>query len=270
MKKNNATVSVETISPTDAEKLLATQHEQQRVIRETWVNQLAQEIIMGNWKLSSDCLCIADGYLANGQHRLSAVIKANRACDFIVMRTDDKSIFGVIDCGIKRTTGDVLKEHGMSNTSDLSTISKIILDYKMKVMTRLGSNQSNRATRAQIVDFARNNSDKIMDVHGFVSPLYREARILTRTAAAAFLFLAEEKPENKAVARLFVKSLYNGDSSISAASMLHKRLLNAKLGTSLHGSYVFALLIKAYTSALNGTIPGVLRVADGEAFPQMP
>src|ERR1017187_1807933 len=103
----NAKLTIEKVTPKRATELLSNLFEGQRNQRDGYIDSLALEMKEGRWRLSCDAILLVKGRLANGQHRLCAVIKSNVSCPFIVMETNDDELYKVIDAGQKRTIGDV-------------------------------------------------------------------------------------------------------------------------------------------------------------------
>lgn len=66
-----------TITPEIAKEMLAN-NRVNRSIRKSSVNRFANDMRKGRWQLNGECISFyEDGSIANGQHRLSAIVKAN-------------------------------------------------------------------------------------------------------------------------------------------------------------------------------------------------
>jgi hypothetical protein len=67
------------------------------------------------------------------------------------------------------------------------------------------------------------------------------------------------------------KSKFNATVAVDAAYDLRERLVrNANTKAKLPRIHLFALIVKAYGSFVNGTRTGVLRLNEDSAFPKMP
>jgi len=99
---------VEIITPADAWDML--QHNRAgRSIRQSHVEYLANEMKSGNWQLTHQGIAIDEkGNIIDGQHRLSAIIMADRSVALFVARNVPARRYQFIDCGIKRSIGDTL------------------------------------------------------------------------------------------------------------------------------------------------------------------
>ena len=85
-----------------------------RKINPRKVSEYTHEIESGNWKLNGETIQFyEDGTLANGQHRIEGVIKANRAIDVVVVEGIKRDV-SVFDSGLTRTTAQIAKSMGLS------------------------------------------------------------------------------------------------------------------------------------------------------------
>jgi hypothetical protein len=80
-----------------------------RAVRQGWVNELAGFIESNQWKTSHQGIAFdKGGRLLDGQHRLMAVLKANRPVKMNVTFEADAESFSVMDQGQRRTAADIL------------------------------------------------------------------------------------------------------------------------------------------------------------------
>lgn len=108
-------IHIEKISPAKAREYLS-QNKNNRNIRQQHVKNLARDIVSGNWHQNGDSIRFnCDGELLDGQHRLSAIVMADRAVDCIVVRGLDKESRRTMDAGAKRTAGDQFGMAGIGN-----------------------------------------------------------------------------------------------------------------------------------------------------------
>lgn len=106
-------VRIQTITPAQAEKILADQNVRNRDLRETRVTQLAGIIDRGEWRLTGDAICFdLDGVLLNGQHRLAGCVAADKPIEVVVLRNLPRANQDVMDNTLTRRLGDALKLRG--------------------------------------------------------------------------------------------------------------------------------------------------------------
>lgn len=96
------------MTPEHAEKLLAGNYNN-RSLRPNWANEIAKMIENGEWNLTHQAIAVSTtGQLIDGQHRLTAIVKAKKAVPIILAEQCDPASFLSIDKGIKRSTADSL------------------------------------------------------------------------------------------------------------------------------------------------------------------
>ena len=101
--------TIRTVTPEDAQKILRG-NTINRTIRASWVSTLARAIKAGDWNTTHQGIAIAtDGTLLDGQHRLMAIIEANKAVKMMVTTGMDRDVFRHIDGGKSRATKDRIK-----------------------------------------------------------------------------------------------------------------------------------------------------------------
>ena len=99
------------MTPEHAEMILAKNYGN-RLFRSNWANELAKMIENGEWNLTHQAIAIAaNGRLLDGQHRLTAIVKAQQPVPVLLAENCDPASFISIDKGIKRSTADSLGIH---------------------------------------------------------------------------------------------------------------------------------------------------------------
>jgi hypothetical protein len=98
-----------TVTAKDAVLWLDTKNAHNRPISESTVERYTQEIRAGRWKFNGQAIIFGkSGNLLNGQHRLKAIIAANKSIETLVVWGVDDDAFDTIDDGNKRSLADVL------------------------------------------------------------------------------------------------------------------------------------------------------------------
>jgi len=97
-----------TITPKEAVLWLDTKNAHNRPISQSTVERYTQEIKAGRWKSNGQSIVFSkSGQLLNGQHRLKAVVAANKPIDCLIVWGVEDDTFDTIDDGNKRSLGDV-------------------------------------------------------------------------------------------------------------------------------------------------------------------
>lgn len=135
---------VVTITPNQAQQIIETANIDNRRIRENNVKWLSEQMIKNEWMLTHQGIAFSEnGKLLDGQHRLLAVIKANKPVSFMVTSGLPEDSFKVIDCGERRSLADLTH-----------------IDKKTVEVLRLAASavrspdfNNNKATAAQLLSF---------------------------------------------------------------------------------------------------------------------
>ena len=107
---------IETITPEIAADYLS-RNNRNRKIRQGVVKRYAADIKNGNWQLSPQGISFYEsGNLADGQHRLMAIIEAGIPVDMYVTY-DVPEVCTIQDRGAARSTADVLKIDGLASSA---------------------------------------------------------------------------------------------------------------------------------------------------------
>lgn len=97
-----------------------------RRLRPAFVKYLAEQIRRGEWHRTTDAIGIrVDGRIANGQHRLAAIVEAGIPAEAWVIEGVTDAEFMVLDNGIKRGAADALQISGHL-AADAALISHIL------------------------------------------------------------------------------------------------------------------------------------------------
>lgn len=103
-----------------------------RLLRQKTIKTYADAMVKGHWKedTGETVKFDPDHNLIDGQHRLSAVVKADIPVSLWVAYDVKPESFSVIDSGMKRSHGDVFTIGGIQHGQLLPTIIRYYLRYK--------------------------------------------------------------------------------------------------------------------------------------------
>ena len=120
-----------TVSPRMAKQWLDDHNTQNRKISRRVVKTYADDILAGNWRLNGQTIIIDEhGDLLDGQHRLAAIVEANKEIQTFVVAGASRSIIGTIDAGKPRAYSDLLTFNGYTNTNELAAFVRAWAAYK--------------------------------------------------------------------------------------------------------------------------------------------
>lgn len=251
------------ITPEIASEWLQDKWGDQRSVRNGHVERLISDMIAGRFHLSPDAILRVKGKLANGQHRLAAVVACGKAQWFLVMHSDDEELYKVVDAGIKRTDADGLI--GVEHAKLLPPIARWVMLYDSGITNQ--TCRSLNATRSEIIDYCNSNRTGLQKAAAYVGPLYTETQLLPASIGGAIYFLGERIGKCKD-GEEFLTGLYK--TGTGAAGDLRNRLIANKGSRSrLSPLYIFGITIKAFNSHLKGTRLGVIKWLEGEKLPEL-
>lgn len=147
----NRKVKIMEVTPEVATRWLE-KNTHNREVREAKVKEFSDAINRGQWKLTTDAIAFCHPYvdsenvrhdetLINGQHRLWAVVMANKPAMFTVWWGCEPEEFGVIDQGVPRTQGDILGvtrpdlNHPTALVSAITPVMRVLFSKKQKLVT---------------------------------------------------------------------------------------------------------------------------------------
>lgn len=113
-----------TITPGRAAELLANNNHN-RSVNSRSVDRLTATITAGEWKFNAQPIQIAkDGTLLDGQHRLLACVKANRAIQSLIIWNAQMDSQETMDMGKSRNVADILRLRGYKNQTAVAALGR--------------------------------------------------------------------------------------------------------------------------------------------------
>lgn len=240
---------IETITPEIAQAYLR-RNTLNRTVRWNVVKGYARDMKNSKWQLSPEGISFyEDGTLANGQHRLNAVILANVPVDFFVIY-DVPNDSKVIDVGIKRRASDILKFSGVDATNYVVATARFLFRLATKA----------EPTIQIIHDFVSEHYENLNAAEYCASHGASKQYLLTRKASViSAAFCALECGVSVETADAFFTSVNSGIYSIengeSASNFLRNHIARNYTGkTSGNHNDMFrqtCFALKDYTNHIN-------------------
>lgn len=257
-------------TPAMATEWLASKWGEQRPVRAGHVNKLAADMAEDRFRISPDAILRVKGKLANGQHRLEAVVQSNTKQTFLVMESNDEELYKIVDAGLKRTVSDSLLT--MPYNKNIPSMAKWAIAYENGTVFRSQTSPSKggRAVKAMtqsaMIDYCIENQDLLIQAAQFVCPLYMETRLLSFSIGGAIYCIAATRHKLEK-AKQFLTAVYR-DGGNDAAGDFRNRLIQIRgQRVKEHQGYIFGIAIKAFKSYCNGTRPVSLKWAKDEGLP---
>lgn len=149
-------INIETITPAEAGRLLASQVNNRRLNRTT-VNAYVEAMKAGQWLVNGEAIKLdPSGGLIDGQHRLTACVIADRPFKSVVVRGLNGQSFATFDQGKPRSVADVLQLAGYPYCNVLGTV--VRLGYGLR--TNGGRYQSKKINAAVLLAFIRGSTER--------------------------------------------------------------------------------------------------------------
>lgn len=246
----------EVITPELANDLLSTNLNSQRPMKKTVVNRYAAAIMNDEWVNNGESIKIdCNNSLIDGQHRLRAIIKANKPVRMTVARNIDPRSFSSIDTGVSRTSSDNLKIMGFKNTNVLAASALDLLIIERGQRDFLDNKCRALYQNSDVADWVVNHSE----IHEIVSrgskwrgKSFIGPRIVN-TIIGALSFFGDPSLLDYCVE--FFQAIESGKESDSPAFVLRERLIQSKMlsSKSLTIRQKYALTITAWNQWATGT-----------------
>lgn len=219
---------LETISPDKARKYLDGNYGN-RVIRQSWVENLAGQMVRGGWTTTHQGIALAaDGRLLDGQHRLLAIIRAGKPIEMLVTRNVSPESFRNIDGGRTRSNADRVKlvQDEKENTLAVAIVRAYLVAGVVK---------SNSAITIDLID---NAFLSMADAFAAVAAEFRTPvrSVTTSSVGAACAVYVDKHPTQ---GRRFLDGLVSGKDLAARSPILTLResLIAGRVGVSTHEQY---------------------------------
>lgn len=259
-----------TITPELAHELLESAAVN-RSMSENAARRFASAMARGQWTLGQPLLFDKAGRLVDGQHRLRAVIYADMAVAFHVLRGIEAAEH--IDIGRRRTASDVLGMSGAKNANALASATKAILVSEARTASWPGAAAGNNVTLDDIVARARSDEGIPPAVTRAVGSCRRLAMMMKGSGGTAWFIytLQQYVDDQEAVDEFFSRvcghSPPHGDND--PTRVLYSRLAGHPLqARRILPEERLALLCKAWNAFAEGREVSMLRYSKfTEGFP---
>lgn len=217
------TTMTERIGPDVARAYLALNLPNNRTYRSNYATELALEMKQGRWRESGDPIRFdTNGHLIDGQHRLNAVILANVALPFVVMRGIAADAVHVIDTGKSRRPADALKVAGFLSTALLASTARILLRVKEGPITIRHYRQP---SHAELIDVVRRHPALYES-----TLVIRPVRGIRPSLTVAMHYIGKQLLELPSAAEAFVKVVNSGIPNYAGdpVHMLREKMLHER------------------------------------------
>lgn len=267
--------TTETITPKKAEAYLATS-EGNRPQSKITVQSYARAMANGGWQVNGQCIIFdEDGHLLDGHHRLNAVIRADKAVVFGVLRGVDKRAFTTIDCGLKRTAGQILAMSGVKNANNIAAVvtQTAVLCKTGRLGECSGTYSLGAFSNSEKFKMYQLDAEGFTEAERFSTEAWRKGKIIKPSwVGAIYYYLVNFGHYDRAYVEKFFRTACSLDSSdVAVASLLRKNILKLTLsGKRPTAELLWAWIAKAWNYYVDGKSPKKLCYKPGsETLPKL-
>ena len=259
------------ITPDEAKRLLEN-NTLNRNISEKAVSAIARDMKNGDWVFNGESIKISDtGHLLDGQHRLSACVRAGVPFETLVITGLPDSAMDTVDAGRKRTVGDVLKMHGHINNNNLAAAARAIMDYKQHGI-RLTRGRAAAYSNSEILAFIDANPDVVKCTQKAVHFHSVSNGLMPQSTASLIYYIFMQVDE--AAAERFFDSLQTGADLDELNPILKLRnyligLRASKTELRVASYRTIVLAMKCWNKWRTGQPVANLRFSENEQIPEL-
>ena len=246
---HNLSSKIEVITPERAKKDLEKAHGSNFIkLNIDHVNKYAREMRGGRWHPNGEAIKYnQQGILIDGQHRLSAAVKANQPFETVVVYGVESDIN--LDSGKKRTIADYLRHRGEKNAPTLAAALRLQYRYDQGTLESFRNAGKEAVTPQEINETLRRHPEIRKAVQW--ATRYK----LVSTSSLVFVLYQAMRRDLK-LASEFIEDLCRqinlGEND--AARVLHERLLRIRLDKQkrVDNRLILAILIKGWNAYYEG------------------
>lgn len=264
-------IQIEHVTPEKAAAWLGTMRGN-RPLRNRAVQRYAREMLTGRWLVNGEAIKFdREGRLADGQHRLNAVILAKKTVPMLIVRGIDEGAMITLDTGVGRTFFDATTIAGKDYPRNAAAIARLWYLYESK-----------NAVARRIIP-SHQDIQNMIDLHPSIIESGRwithlrtvSSRCLPSVQGFVHAYVSEKVDRD--MANSFMEQLNEGSQLADTDPIFHlrKRLIDENMsGKRMEQDYVLAITIKAWNAWIEGgkfSSTRTLRWRSGigaEAFPQ--
>jgi hypothetical protein len=240
-----------------AKKLLGQNAENNRNIRPGKVEQYVRDMLAGHWPITGETIKVdTNGVLIDGQHRLSAVIAADRVrpgieVPMLVAYNVDPAVMPVLDTGIPRGLHDLVGMAYQAKQSHLvAAVVRRILQWEQGNYLGASGRVGGVPTHTECMIRLEK------DVEGFMAAAARgrdvqQARLAPGAPSGTAFYVFRQIDAEKAHA--FFDHLISGENLSGSILTLRNRLIGAK---RLKAHEYMALYIRTWNAWREGRVLG--------------
>ena len=236
-ESHNIEVSMQTFTPSYANRVLSKINVGNRKISKQRVAEYKKDMLSGNWRFNGDSIRVNDaGILIDGQHRLTAVVESGVSCEFLVIKGIATSAKHTIDTGKGRTGGDALAIQAGVPFKESHTINgALCLFEKYKLSGFTGAGGGTKLSTSESLRSYNERKTLIDSSFELMKDCLPMRGLLLQKSEVLFLFMVFCEIDSTD-AKIYMSKILTGVEVSLDSVELHIRniMLDVKMGSSKH------------------------------------
>ena len=254
--KMTLTAEVEKITWQEAEKALG-KNPMNRGLQHHLVRLYSKQMRDDLWELIPAPICFSkEGFLLQGQHRLSAQVDSQTDQEYLVCRGVDKSLFPLFDTGMSRNGEDMLIIKGGFNHPAL--YNSLILQF-LKYQNGSFWGHGNRAIRpmpVEILNYALEHKEELALTVNWVKRIEKRSKYFSeRMFCTAYHIIRSETKAEEAGVQHWFRTLITAEAAACDAAQIWLRdefITNQQSSRKLKYQNQYAAIFYAWNGSLSG------------------
>jgi hypothetical protein len=234
-----------------------------RNITKQRVDLYADQIRSGSWVINGESIKVdKNGRLIDGQHRLLAIIKANKPITTYYVDDIEPEAFPTIDSGRSRSNGDNFQFAGIKNANQVSSLINICLCYKKMIESGSQAYPNDKIPVSELLKFYDQKWDLVERANQYSRDIWMRLRISRSKIGAMYILLSEYGDVTE-----FFKLVLEPEnlSKNHPCYLLREKLI--VLQQEKHNYYkYYYLVISAWNHYLNGNRTSFLKHVRSNSF----
>lgn len=249
------TAEVETITPAQAAKYLAN-NPMNRILEHHLVRLYARMMREKKWKLIPAPIVFSkEGYLLQGQHRLSGQCDSKTSQQYLVCRGVDKDVFALLDAGQSRNGSDSLFIEGFNYPQLYSSLVQQYLKYENGSFWGKG-NKAIKPTAIEILDYAKENKAELAKTINFVKGVAKRTTYFSeRKFAVSYHIIRNHTNEETEKVMEFFKTMIGNEDEECSDSQIWLRdemIADQQSNRKLQYQNLYSSIFYAWNGYVNG------------------
>jgi hypothetical protein len=255
---------VQLITPEKAKQLLGI-NSANRHLTLSNVKFFADQLIRGEWKLTHQGIAVTkSGYLADGQHRLAAIVETGISTHMLVTTDLEDDAFAVLDTGRVRRASDVLSIQGGKHANVAASAVKLLILYENCSELLWGGSNLKVANTAICERYLAGKQD--WDFLSNLAINYQNPKVLVASPFACMGFLAKRKGiDVSTIEQIAVDLRYGANLTPGDPALAYRNKLS--FGEKVNGQSRLADYIKLLNARIQGQS---LKIFKQAKYPPMP